>query len=228
MSENIEDEAEGPVGITDHELVALVDMGPTDGGRRALDAIGILPMLDDEPSLRAGYATLLVRDLAGIEGELIVAQHFANAVAAIMGECTEVVRLVITKDSEPAVRTVFITAPEGAFLLDMTEFGVHAAQPLEPGQDILALIFDVVSGMASSEAIPLPFVVEVAEIHGGRHPQGCPHRRPDGLVDAGGRDAGHRFSRVGLGNCSGVTRLTTVQLSAAAPRNRGGTGRCTR
>lgn len=163
MSENIEDEAEGPVGITDHELVALVDMGPTDGGRRALDAIGILPMLDDEPSLRAGYATLLVRDLAGIEGELIVAQHFANAVAAIMGECTEVVRLVITKDSEPAVRTVFITASEGAFLLDMTEFGVHAAQPLEPGQDILALIFDVVSGMASSEAIPLPFVVEVAK-----------------------------------------------------------------
>lgn len=163
MSEDtVEDQGEGPVGITDHELVALVDMGTTDAGRRSLDAVGILPMLEDEPSLRAGYATLLVRDLAGLDKEMIVAQHFANAVAAIMGEAEDVVRLVVTKDGESVARTVFISAAEGGFLLDMTMFGVHAAQPLAPGQNILDLIFEVVSGMAENEAVSLPFTVELA------------------------------------------------------------------
>ena len=162
MTDTIEDEGEGAVGITDHELVALVDMGVTDAGRRSLDAIGILPMLADEPSLRAGYATLLVRDLAVLDEALIVAQRFANAIAGMMATAGDVVRLLITKDGEPAARTVFVSSPDGAFVLDMTVFGVHAAQPLAAGQDILALILEVVSGMTANDAIPLPFSFEVA------------------------------------------------------------------
>lgn len=158
------EEPEGPVGITDHELAALVDMSNTPAGRMALDAVGVLPMLEDEPSLRAGYSTLLVRDLAGIDGEMIVAQDVALAIAAMMTTATDAVRLVIGHDGDTAARTVFFTAPEGSFLLDMTVFGVHAAHALAPGQDILTLVWDVVGGMVQEGELPMPFEVSVTRL----------------------------------------------------------------
>ena len=78
MSDELDDD--GPVGITDHELAALVDMNLTPAGRRALQAIGIAELLDDERQLRAGQATLLVRDIAGLDADEIVAQGFAAAI----------------------------------------------------------------------------------------------------------------------------------------------------
>ena len=57
----------GPARITDHELVALVDLRPTPQGRRALEAVGVADLLTDAAAVRAGHATLLVRDLAVVE-----------------------------------------------------------------------------------------------------------------------------------------------------------------
>lgn len=156
----------GPVGITDHELVALVDMTDTPQGRRSLEAIGILPMLSDEASLRAGYATLMVRDLACLEGELLAVRSFAQAIAAMMGAATDVLRLVLTKDGQTRSRAALIESEAGCFLLDMSMFGVHAAQPLASGVDLFDLIRDIVTGLVEDRGLPLPADLEVIRFPG--------------------------------------------------------------
>jgi hypothetical protein len=146
----------GPIGITDHELVALVDMTDTPEGRRSLEAIGILPMLGDEASLRAGYATLMVRDLARLEGELMAVRSFAQAIAAMMSGASDVLRLVLTRDGQTRSRAALIESEAGCFLLDMSMFGVHAAQPLASGVDLFDLIRDIVTGLVEGRGMPLP------------------------------------------------------------------------
>ncbi|WP_040159199.1 hypothetical protein [Nigerium massiliense] len=155
-------EDEGAFGITDHELLALASMSGSDPARRSLDAVGIAPLLEDEALVRAGYATLMVRGLAVVEDEMIAAQDAANAIAAIMAEAVDVYRLIITSGGEPVMRTVFINAAEGSFLLDMSGVGAHTAQPLEPGQNIPDIIFDAVSELGSGQVLPLPIGVEVS------------------------------------------------------------------
>ena len=160
MSEEIEDE--GPVGITDHELVALVDMSPTPSGRRALQALGLEALLEDERQVRAGQATLLVRDVAGLDGDDIVAQGFAAAIGTMLTTAHDIVRLSVGSAEHPAGRTLLVASDVGAFLLDLTALGVHAAQPFDTESDLLDIVRDVLDGLARDAADGHPLTAEVA------------------------------------------------------------------
>ncbi len=150
----------GPARITDHELVALVDLRPTPQGRRALEAVGVADLLTDAAAVRAGHATLLVRDLAVVEGESIVAQGLAASVGTMLTTADDVLLLVLTRD-DVFGRTVLVDAPVGGFLLDLTSYGVHAAQPLHLDTDLLTLVRDIIADLAGGAGPGLPFTVEV-------------------------------------------------------------------
>jgi len=159
MSDELDDD--GPVGITDHELAALVDMNLTPAGRRALQAIGIAELLDDERQLRAGQATLLVRDIAGLDADEIVAQGFAAAIGTMLTTAHDIVRLTVGSPEHPAGRTLLVASEVGAFLLDLTALGVHAAQPFDTDADLLDIVRDVLDGLSGDAGEHGPLTAEV-------------------------------------------------------------------
>lgn len=151
----------GRAGLTDYELVALVDLNPTPEGLRALDAIGVSGLLDDPGAVRAGVASLLVRDLAEAEGDRIMVGGFAGAIGTMLATADDLLLLVITRDGEVAGRTVLVDAPVGGFLLDMTNYGAHVVQPLRPDADLLSLVRDVIGELAAGEE-EFPFEVALS------------------------------------------------------------------
>lgn len=188
----------GAVGVTDYELAALADLDPTPQARRALEAIGIDGLLDDPTAVRAGYASLLVRDVAGLAGSEIVAQGFAGALATMLSEADDILLMVATAaDGGVLARSVLVDAPVGAFLLDMTSYGVHAAQPLAD-VSLLDLVHDVIANLAEDQALPLDVAVT-------RFP-----------VDAPARPAAVRVVEPGLWSAAGEPAVSDAQAWASA------------
>ena len=69
----MDEEVADAVGITDYELVALIDMDATPEGTRVLEALGLADLLSNDTAVRAGYASLLVRGMADADDEGIAA-----------------------------------------------------------------------------------------------------------------------------------------------------------
>lgn len=153
-----------PVGMTDHELAALIDMEPetTPQAQKALVAMGIAGLLKSKTALRAGYSTLLVRGHAGLDGQGIIAQGVGAAIATMLSTADDILRLVITKDVRSIARTLLVEAEAGAFLLDMTSLGVHAAQPLNRETALPDLVANIVEEFALELQEDLPLDVEIA------------------------------------------------------------------
>lgn len=155
------------IGITDHELVALADMNPTPIGRRFLEALGLAEFEGDERVIRAGQATLLVREVAGITGDSIVAQAFAEAIATMVTGANQVVALTLSAPAMLTSRSIMIDGPSGGLLLDLTAFGVHAAQPLGPGVTSLGLVRDILDNLGDD----LPLEAEMVVYRGEDEPR---------------------------------------------------------
>lgn len=152
----------GAIGVTDYELAALICGNDTASGRRVAEAVGIAELIDDPTAQRAGLTSLLVRDLAGLDEGLIVAEGAATAIGTIVSTADDILRLVLRHDDTPVGRTILVDAAQGCFLLDMTAYGVHAAQPLRLDTDLFALVRDIIANVASDHADELPFDVTVS------------------------------------------------------------------
>ena len=153
----MDEESESAVGITDYELVALVDMDVTPQGRRVLGAVGVSDLLDDPTAVRAGYASLLVRGVAGLDDDGIVAQGPGAAIGTMVASADDILLLILSQDGLEFARSVLVDASVGSFLLDQTDYGVHAAQPLEQYTDLLALVHDIIDNMADGHGPEGPF-----------------------------------------------------------------------
>lgn len=147
----------GPVGMTDYELVALVDMDETPQARRALEAMGLADLLGEPTAVRAGYCSLLVRDIAGLDDRGIVARGAGAAIGEMMAAADDILLLELTRDGVEFGRSVLVDAAIGSFLLDQTDLGVHAAQPLEPSVDPLTLLREVLEEFVAAEDPDGPF-----------------------------------------------------------------------
>jgi len=154
-------DAAGAAGLTDYELAALVDLNPTPQGLRALEAIGVAGLLDDAGAVRAGVASLLVRDLAEAEGDRIVVGGFAGGVGTMLTTADDLLVLVISRAGRVEGRTVLVDAPVGSFLLDMTRYGAHVVQPLSLDTDLMTLVHDVIAELAAGGE-ELPFDVALS------------------------------------------------------------------
>lgn len=151
------------VGVTDYELAALAALHDTAPGRRALEAIGIAHLVDDPEAVRAGFAGLMVRDLAGLDAEQhIVADGPAAAIGTMLTNADDILLLMLTRDGLAFGRSVLVDAKIGGFLLDMTAFGVHAAQPLHLDTDLVGLVYQVLCDLADGHGPGVPFDATVS------------------------------------------------------------------
>lgn len=144
----MDEEVADAVGITDYELVALIDMDATPEGTRVLEALGLADLLSNDTAVRAGYASLLVRGMADADDEGIAAGAEAAAIGEMMATADDIIVLELRHDEVEFGRSVLVDAEVGSFLLDQTDSGVNVAQPLEPSTDLLDLVREILDEMA--------------------------------------------------------------------------------
>lgn len=124
--------------MTDHELLALFSMTPTESAATTLGLLRLDQYSGDELFHQAGVTTLLVRGLATAQGEKVVPVENAAIVGSVISQAQEWLQITLTT---PEMHHVLFTVGSnvGAVLLSITPFGVHDVQPIESGPAMLEL-----------------------------------------------------------------------------------------
>ena len=124
--------------MTDHELLALFSMTPTESAATTLGLLRLDQYSGDELFHQAGVTTLLVRGLATAQGEKVVPVENAAIVGSVISQAQEWLHITLTT---PEMHHVLFTVGSnvGAVLLSLTPFGVHDVQPIESGPAMLEL-----------------------------------------------------------------------------------------
>lgn len=127
-----------PLRLTDHELLALLAINPTPSADITRDVFRLSPVAGNELLEQAGITTLLVRGLAEVSGDDIVPVEKGAIVAAVVSTAEEWLEVALVT---PETDHVLFTAgsKEGALLLNLSRYGVHEVQPVDPGAGMLQL-----------------------------------------------------------------------------------------
>ncbi|SEF02369.1 hypothetical protein SAMN04489740_3816 [Arthrobacter alpinus] len=124
--------------MTDHELLALLSMTPTESAATTLGLLRLDQHGDNELFRHAGVTTLMVRGLAAPQGEKIVPVENAAIVGSVIAQAQE--WLEITLAAPASSHLLFAVGSNvGAVLLSISPFGVHDVQPIESGPAMMEL-----------------------------------------------------------------------------------------
>lgn len=129
---------ETPLRLTEHELIALLSMNRTRAAETTAGIFRLSHLAGNELLEQAGITTLLVRGLAGIEGDDIVPLDRGSIVAAVLTHADEWLEMALVT---PSTDHVLFTAGSdaGALLLNLGKHGVHEVQPLDTAAGMLPL-----------------------------------------------------------------------------------------
>ncbi len=124
--------------MTDHELLTLLSMTPTESAAVSLGLLRLDQHGDNELLHNAGLTTLLVRGLAAPQGEKIVPVDRCAVVGTVLSQAQEWLEIKLaTPDSDHVLFA--IGSNVGAILISISPFGVHEIQPIESGPAMLEL-----------------------------------------------------------------------------------------
>jgi hypothetical protein len=129
---------ETPLRLTDHELLALLAINQTPSAGISREVFRLSPVAGNELLEQAGITTLLVRGLAEVSGDDIVPVEKGAIVAAVVSTAEEWLEVALVT---PKTDHVLFAAgsKEGAILLNLSRYGVHEVQPVDPGAGMLQL-----------------------------------------------------------------------------------------
>lgn len=124
--------------MTDHELLALLSMTPTESAETALELLHLDAHGDDQLLHHAGLTTLLVRGLAVQQDEKIVPVDKGAVVASVFSQAQEWLEIKLTTPTSSHVLFA-VGSNVGALLLSVSPYGVHDVQPIKSGPAVLEL-----------------------------------------------------------------------------------------
>lgn len=124
--------------LTDHELLTLLSMTPTESAAVSLGLLRLDQHGDNELLHNAGLTTLLVRGLAAPQGEKIVPLDKCAVVGTVLSQAQEWLEIKLTTPNSDHVLFA-IGSNMGAILISISPFGVHEIQPIESGAAMLEL-----------------------------------------------------------------------------------------
>ena len=124
--------------MTDHELLALLSMAPTESAATALRLLHLDAHNDNQLLHHAGLTTLLVRGLAAQQGGKIVPVDKGAVVGSVFSQAQEWLEIKLTTPSSSHVLFA-VGSNVGALLLSVNPYGVHDVQPIESGPALLEL-----------------------------------------------------------------------------------------
>jgi hypothetical protein len=155
--------------MTDHELLALLSMTPTESAATTLGLFRLDQHAGNELLQNAGLTTLLVRGLAETQGELIVPVERCAVVGTVLSQAQEWLEISLATPSTEHVLFA-VGSNVGAVLLSLGPFGVHEIQPIESGAAMLALGLHLCREYLVGAAEGLPATAVVKRIVTGREP----------------------------------------------------------
>ncbi|WP_343318358.1 hypothetical protein AAFM46_13565 [Arthrobacter sp. TMP15] len=124
--------------MTDHELLTLLSMTPTESAAVTLGLLRLDQHGDNELLHNAGLTTLLVRGLAEQQAEKIVPIEKAAVVGTVLSQAQEWLEISLTTPTSNHVLFA-VGSNVGAVLLSIGPHGVHEIQPIESGPAMLEL-----------------------------------------------------------------------------------------
>lgn len=124
--------------MTDHELLTLLSMTPTESAAVSLGLLRLDQHGDNELLHNAGLTTLLVRGLAAPQGEKIVPLDRCAVVGTVLSQAQEWLEIKLSTPNSDHVLFA-IGSNMGAILISISPFGVHEIQPIESGAAMLEL-----------------------------------------------------------------------------------------
>lgn len=116
--------------LTDHELLALLAMNPTESSTATRDLFRLGAVAHQEILERAGITTLLARGMAQPDGEDIVPIDRGALIAAVLTTATAWLEVAfVTPEAE---HVMFVAASEhGSLLLSLNRLGAHQVRPVD-------------------------------------------------------------------------------------------------
>lgn len=155
--------------MTDHELLALLSMTPTESAATTLGLFRLDQHAQNQLLQNAGLTTLMVRGLAQAQGELIVPIENCAVVGTVLSQAQEWLEISLTT---PSTEHVLFTAGSnvGAVLLSLSPFGVHEIQPIESGPAMLALGLHLCREYLVGAAEGLPATAVIKRLRTGAEP----------------------------------------------------------
>lgn len=124
--------------LTDHELLALLAMNPTDAAAATRDLFRLSTVANRDVLERAGVTTLLARGMAEPNGEDIIPVERGALVAAVLTTATEWLEVAFVTPSSDHV--MFVAASEhGSLLLSLNRLGAHQVRPVDTAEGLPSL-----------------------------------------------------------------------------------------
>ncbi|WP_207343571.1 hypothetical protein [Arthrobacter sp. E3] len=121
--------------LTDHELLALLAMNPTDAAAATRDLFRLSTVANRDILERAGVTTLLARGMAEPNGEDIIPVERGALVAAVLTTATEWLEVAFVTPSSDHV--MFVAASEhGSLLLSLNRLGAHQVRPVDTAEGL--------------------------------------------------------------------------------------------
>jgi hypothetical protein len=152
--------SENELRLTDHELLALLSMTPTESAATTRSLFRLDQYAGNELLKNAGVTTLLIRGLAEPQGEKIVPLDRCAIVGTVLAQSQEWLEISLTT---PSTEHVLLAAGSnvGAVLLSLSPFGTHEIQPIESGPAMLTLALHLCREyLAGAEGLPATAVVK--------------------------------------------------------------------
>lgn len=147
------------LSLTEHEFQALASFDLRAPARRSLAVLGLPP--EPSPEIRrAGIQTLLLRELARLEGDLVLAQGPAQVVAGIVTEATGWA-VVTTRGAQKRSVVTVISAPGANVLVAMHPSGVHGVRPVDPQMATIDIVARIVGAAENNDQMGRPVAQHV-------------------------------------------------------------------
>lgn len=149
--------------MTDHELLTLLSMTPTESAAVSLGLLRLDQHGDNELLHNAGLTTLLVRGLAAPQGEKIVPLDKCAVVGTVLSQAQEWLEIKLATPNSDHVLFA-IGSNMGAILISISPFGVHEIQPIESGAAMLELGIHLCDEYLTGAAEGLPATAVVRRL----------------------------------------------------------------
>ncbi|ALO66075.1 hypothetical protein AS189_05660 [Arthrobacter alpinus] len=149
--------------MTDHELLVLLSMTPTESAAITLGLLRLDQHGDNELLHNAGLTTLMVRGLASPQGEKIVPVDRCAVVGTVLSQAQEWLEIKLTTPTSEHVLFA-VGSNVGAVLLSISPYGVHEIQPIESGAAMLELALHLSNEYLTGAAEGLPATAVVRRL----------------------------------------------------------------
>lgn len=145
---NAEAIPESALRVTSHEVLALLSFSPGPSAEMSRKVLVLADLPEDSDLVRAGLATLHVRDMAEADGEGIHLRDGALVLSVILSTATEWFEAT-RYGATSSLPAYVVSSPHGKAAIFLRPLSQYLCLPLRAGMDIMDFLEQTVNGLAA-------------------------------------------------------------------------------